>query len=108
MDKYIKVLHRIWDLVKKIFLRVVNFIKNILNFFKTPERLSTLRENNNIISLSIKENLDNGNYNIVNCLFDLNENDVIDFEEDALGIQATDIDEETKMKFGNKSAIFLS
>lgn len=107
MSKFIDLLRKIWEFIKKIFLKVVNFIKNIVLFFKDPERLKKLQEKENLIAVSIKEKLDSGNFKIVNCLYDKETEEVIDMEMDAIGIEAESLDEETKQKFGDKDMIVL-
>lgn len=107
MSKFIDLLRKIWEFIKKISLKVVNFIKNIADFFKDPKRLKKLQEKEKLIAVSIKENLDNGNFNIVNCLYDKETDEVVDMEIDAIGIEAESLDKETKQKFGNKDQIVL-
>lgn len=106
-DNAIAILHSIWDRIKKFFVSLLNFAKNIVSFFKNPQRLQKLKENSDIIAISIKENLESGNYNVVNCLFDKDTNKVVDYEENAQGIVANDIDKETEQNFAGKSMIIL-
>lgn len=93
---------------KKIFLKIVNFVTNIVSFFKDPQRLKKLQEDKNRIAISIKENLDNGKFNVVNCLYDKTTEEIVDMETDALGINAESLDEETKQHFGDKDMIVLN
>ena len=67
MPDFIELLRKIWDFIKKIFLKVVNFVKNIVGFFKDTQRLKKLQEEKNTIAVTIKENLNNENYHVVNC-----------------------------------------
>lgn len=106
MDFFIELLEKIWNVIKKIFVAIINFAKNIVNYFKNPSRLKKLQEDSNRIAVAIKENLDNGDYKVVNCLFDKAENQIVDVK-DAQGISADNIDEETKNAFGDKSMIVL-
>lgn len=106
MDFFVELLEKIWNTIKKIFLKIVNFAKNIVNYFKNPARLKKLQEDSSNIAVSIKENLDNGDYKIVNCLFNKDTNQVIDIS-DAEGISAEDIDAATKDAFGDKSMVVL-
>lgn len=107
MSKFIDLLRKIWEFIKKISLKVVNFIKNIADFFNDPERLRKLQEKKDLIAVSIKEKLDNGDYHIVNCLYNKVLEDVVEVETDAIGIEAESLDEETKQKFGDKDMIVL-
>lgn len=108
MSFFVELLREIWGFIKKIFVRVVNFFQNIVSFFKDPSRLKKLKEDSNILAVSIKENLDNGDYKIVNCLFDKSDNKIVDQEEHAMGIQAEYMDNKTANSFGNKDMIILS
>ena len=108
MSYFIELLRKIWDGIKKIILKIVDFAKNIVSFFKDPQRLKKLQEDKNRIAISIKENLENGQYNLVNCLYDKTTEEIVDMETDALGMNAENLDEETKQKFGNKDMIVLS
>lgn len=108
MGFFIELLRSIWDFIKKIFVKVINFARNILSFFKDPSRIRKLKVDSNVIAVSIKENLNNGNYNVVNCLFDKSSNTVVDLENQAMGIEAEDIDDFTEEKFGDKDMIILT
>ena len=108
MPDFIELLRKIWDGIKKIILKIVDFAKNIVSFFKDPQRLKKLQEDKNRIAISIKENLENGQYNLVNCLYDKTTEEIVDMETDALGIEAGSLDEETKQHFGDKDMIVLN
>lgn len=100
-------LQSVWAYVKKIFIRILNFLRNIVNWFRQPERLEKVRHNENVVAVAIKNNLDNGNYNIINCLFDKSEGEIIDYEEDVLSIEAESLDDETRQQFGYKEMLIL-
>ncbi|TXJ37679.1 hypothetical protein [Brachyspira aalborgi] len=108
MSYFIELLRKAWEFIKKIFLKIVNFVTNIVSFFKDPQRLKKLQEDKNRIAISIKENLDNGKFNVVNCLYDKTTEEIVDMETDALGINAESLDEETKQHFGDKDMIVLN
>lgn len=108
MGFFLELLRSIWDFIKRIFVRVINFTRNIVSFFKDPNRLRKLKEDSNKIAVSVKQNLDNGNYKVVNCLFDKSSNTVVDLENQAMGIEAEDIDVFTEEQFGGKDMIILS
>lgn len=108
MSYFIELLRKAWEFIKKIFLKIVNFVTNIVSFFKDPQRLKKLQEDKNRIAISIKENLDNGKFNVVNCLYNKTTEEIIDMETDALGINAESLDEETKQHFGDKDMIVLN
>ena len=108
MSYFIELLRKAWEFIKKIFLKIVNFVTNIVSFFKDPQRLKKLQEDKNRIAISTKENLDNGKFNVVNCLYDKTTEEIVDMETDALGINAESLDEETKQHFGDKDMIVLN
>lgn len=108
MSFFIELLNAIWSFIRRIFFKVVNFFRNIVAFFKDPERLRKLHQDSNLMAISIKEKLDNGNYRVVNCLFDKSDNKVVDMKNHALGIEAEYMDNETANYFGNKDMIVLS
>lgn len=102
-----ELLNAVWAVIKKIIVKIVNFLKNILAFFKTPSRLGKLQEDKNRIAVSIKENLANGNYQVINCLFDTKSETLVAPEEDSEVISAETLDAETAAKFGNKAMLVL-
>lgn len=107
MSYFIELLRKAWEFIKKIILKIVDFAKNIVSFFNDPQRLKKLQEDKNIIAISIKENLDNGQFNIVNCLYDKATGKMVDMETDAQGIEAESLDEETKQRFGDKDMLII-
>ena len=108
MSFFIELLRSIWNFIKKIILKVINFAKNIISFFKNPQRLKKLKQNSNLMAIAIKVNLDNGQYKVVNCLYDKVKNEVVEEETDAVGIEAEKLDKETKQHFGNTDMIILN
>ena len=106
MDFFIELAQEIWAFIKRILIKILNFARNIVGFFKNPSRLKKLKEDRNLMAIAIKENLDNGNYKTVNCLFNKATNEVEDYQE-ALGIESEDIDSETEQAFGDKAMIVL-
>ena len=108
MPNFIELLRKAWEFIKKIILKIVDFAKNIVSFFKDPQRLKKLQEDKNRIAISIKENLENGQFKVVNCLYDKTTEEIVDMETDALGIEAESLDEETKQHFGDKDMIVLN
>lgn len=107
MDKWVKFLQNIWNHIKHIFLKIIKFFKNIVSYFRHPDKLKKLQDDSDLIAVSIKENLDTGNYNVVNCLYNSRTENVVDLQEDAEGITAENIDSTTSDSFGNKSMIVI-
>ena len=110
-DFLVKMFSSIWDALKRlgkiIFRAILSFANNIARFFKDPLRLKKLKEQKNKLAVSIKENMENGNYNVVNCLYDQNTGEVDDLETDGVGIESNELDAEARLQFGNKDMIIL-
>ena len=104
---WIDFLRSIWYKIKRFFVKCLSFVKNIVGFFKDPERLAKLKKDKNVIATTIKERLANGNYNTVSCLFNTVTNEVEDLQVDAQGFESEDIDSQTAMAFGDKEMIVL-
>jgi hypothetical protein len=104
---FIELLHTIWNFIKHIIVGILNFGDHIVNFFKNPNRLRTLKNDSDLMATTIKENLGNGNYNLVNCLFDKSTEQVVEMETNAQGIEASGLDEQTRNAFGDKDMIVL-
>lgn len=107
-DAIVELLKEVWSFIKKIFLRLVSFVKNIVSFFRDPSRMGKLQADKDKIAVSIKENLDNGEYRVVNCLYDKSTNAIVEPEEDALVMNAEDLDAETSRAFGDKNMIVVN
>lgn len=107
-DFFIELARGIWDCIDHAFKAILNFAHHIVGFFKNPSRLKKLKEDRNLMAIAIKENLANGNYKTVNCLFNKATNKVEDEDyQEALGIESNDIDSETEQTFGDKAMIVL-
>lgn len=100
-------LNDVWEFIKKIIVKIVSFLKNILSFFKNPNRLRKLQEDQNRIAVAIKEKLDNGDYQVVNCLYDKQDCKLVTPEDDAEVITSEDLDVDTRKTFGTKDMIVL-
>ena len=98
-------LEAIWDFISHWFVQILNFFGNIVSFFQDPLRKQKILTDKNKVAVSIKENLQNGNYNVVNCLFDQEVGAIVDY--DAETYEAQTLDRETQTKFGNKNMIIL-
>lgn len=106
-DFFVDLLETLWDKIKHVFLTVCRFAINVVRFFKDPSRLSKLKRNKDLLAVSIKENLNNGQVRVVNCLFNEETEEVEDYEEDALGMEAGGVDQELANAFGNKPMVIL-
>lgn len=97
----------VWEWIKKIVLKIVSFLKNIMGFFKDPNRLKKLKADQDRIAVAIKENLANGNYQVVNCLYDKEKSELVTPEQDAEVITAEQLDAQTISNFGDKEMVVL-
>ena len=100
-------LAKVWEWIKKIVVRIVSFVTHIVSFFRDPSRLRKLREDQNRIAVAIKERLDNGDYQVVNCLYDKEENSLVDPDEDAQVTTSKDLDRETRNAFRDKDMLVV-
>ena len=96
-----------WDQIKKIVVAIISFVRDIVSFFRDPDRLKKLQEDQNRIAVSIKGKRKNGDYQIVNCIYDRAKEELVAPEEDAVLITGKQLDAETKKAFGNKDMIVL-
>lgn len=101
LDVIWEALKKIWHTIKKIILKILNFIINIVNWFK--ERSKIKLQDPNIIATTIRQKLENGDYIIVNALYNTETNTI----KDAVVYQCEELDEQTKMAFGGKDMIIL-
>lgn len=100
-------LAKVWEWIKKIVVAIISFIDNIVSFFRDRNRLRKLQEDQNRIAVSIKEKRENGDYQIVNCIYDKAEKKLVDPEEDAVLITSKQLDAETQRNFGSKDMLVL-
>lgn len=96
-------LKQIGKVIKILFLT----FKNIIMFFKDPGRLTKLRENRNLLAICLKERQSNGEYNVVECLYDEQTEEIVGAQYHSLGISTHNLDNVTKQNFGNKDMIIL-
>lgn len=100
-------LAEVWEWIKKIVVAIISFARNIISFFRDRNRLRKLQEDQNRIAVSIKEKLENGDYQVVNCLYDKEESKLVTPEEDAEVITSEKLDADTKRNFSGKDMIVL-
>lgn len=101
---------KVWEELKRfgkwLLEKILNFAKNIKDFFLERSRKELLRKRKDLLAVSIKERLGNGNYGVVNCLYDTDTEDIFDMEE-AQDVEAEQLDDETIRNFGDKEMIVL-
>lgn len=121
LDAIRKLLKRAWNFLKKIFVKVVNFLQNIVNFFKSKyDAIIKKKPNAVAVSIIIKENMEKGDYNnvkmsdfdtnlskdkIINTFYDEDTGEIL--EEETQVISYESLDEQTKAQFSDKDMIVL-
>lgn len=98
----------VWDIIKKIWVAILSFTEHIRDFFRNALRLKKIQNNSDIIATSIKRKLEDGDYAVVNCLYDTEENKLVDYKRDAEIIAAEKLDATTRKMFGRKNMLVLS
>ena len=106
-DSIKKLLEDVWKLIQKTIVQVFNFFKNIVTWFSQPSRLEKIMRYPEIIAVAIKMNLENGDFNVANVLYDKAKDELVNPKDDAIIVTASDLDSETLSKFGNKDMLIL-
>lgn len=97
----------VWSFIKHIYRKVVSFFTDIYGYFKEKSRLKKLQEDKENLAISIKQKLDSGDYNVVNCIFNKKTGQLTDYENAAEHISAEALDSDAQSKFGNKDMLLL-
>lgn len=97
----------VWNFIVKVVVTVCDYVQNICRYFRDASRQAILRRKKNVLAVAVKKHLDDGNYNVINCLFDEEKRKVVD-PEDMEIVTAENLDEETKAKFGRNDVLVLS
>jgi hypothetical protein len=95
---------RLGKAVIRLVMKVIYFIKNIVSWFKNPDRLRKIKEDKNTLAVVIKQKMENGEYETINCLFNEDTNDV----EEAEIISSEQLGKETAKNFKDKDMMILS
>lgn len=107
VDGIFEAIDALGDAIMRLFRAVVRFFQEIVKFFKNKGRLAKLQCDKNLLAVSVKQKLKNGNYKVVNCLFNEKTGELSNPEEDAQVIESEDLDTETKAQFGDEDMIIL-
>lgn len=97
----------VWSFIKHIYRKVVRFFTDIYGYFKDRARLKKLEEDKENLAIAIKQKLDTGDYNVVNCIFNKKTGQLTDYENTAEHISAEALDSDTQTQFGNKDMLLL-
>lgn len=79
---------------------------HVIKYFKSPDKLSELRENKNFIAVALKENQTDGSVKVACCMFDKSISEVVDIEK-AYCWYAKNLDKDLQDAFGDKPMIVL-
>lgn len=100
-------IQNVWDSIKKFYYNIISFRQHIISFFKDPVRLEQIQNNKNNIAVTIREKLKNGDYTVVNTLFNTDTGEVVDYQNCAEANIAPELDAETNRNFGGKDMMVL-
>lgn len=92
----------IWESIKKTFVRVLKFFKNIVNWFRSDGRMKKVQQEKNLVANTIKMKLGQKDYAVAN-IFNTETNEM----EDVEAFEYEELDEETKSRFGNKDMVVI-
>lgn len=93
----------IWNSIKKTFVRVLKFFKNIINWFRSDGRMKKVQQEKHLVANTIKINLGNKNYAVAN-IFNTETNEM----EEVEAFEYAELDEETKSRFGDKEMVVIT
>ena len=93
-----------WNLIKNIVNTIItSFRDHIVRFFR--ERRNKIDANT--LAISIKSKLNSGDCSFVNCLYDQENNEIINPENDAQIVNYEQLDQQTKNAFNGKDMLVL-
>ncbi|MWV61578.1 hypothetical protein DCO58_08815 [Helicobacter saguini] len=92
-----------WEKIRKIILAIVRFMDNLVAFFKQDDIREKLKNDKDLSALIFKEEMENGNIRILQCLYDNKTQKVL--ETNMQGIETKELDSETKGHFKNDDLI---
>ena len=113
-EEIIKLLERAWDFIKKVFVKVIDFFDNILNFFESKYNEIILKHPKaKAVSIKIKDDLASGNYNsvslskgkIINTFYDEATGEIIEEATEVISYES--LDGQTKEQFGDKDMLVI-
>lgn len=116
IEKISQFLKRVWKSLKKIFVKIVSFVNNVISFFKAKyNSIIKKHPNAQAISLKIKANIESGEYNtvkisdyqVVNTFYDQDTGEIITENESTEVISYESLDYETKQRFGDRDMIII-
>ena len=82
-------------------------MEDVLFFFKSPEVISELKKNSDLVACVTREEKD-GSIFVTACIFDKNKNEISDIEKNGKIWKAGKLDDRLTETFGDKEMIILS
>lgn len=111
INSIVEFFKRIWGglvkFCKIVFIVILKFTENVISFFKSPMRWAKLKANKKLLPIVLKQKLKNGDYNIIEGIFDEEKDDMVDIEKETQGIECERLDSELKGYFGDKDLVIL-
>ncbi len=95
------------DFIKKIFVKIIEFFRNIVNFVKKLHQKYKYRKGIKMVSVKINDLIKEEEYNIYTGVFNTETGELENYEEDSEIISGENIDEETKKAFGSKELVIF-
>ncbi|WP_461830195.1 hypothetical protein [Aquifex sp.] len=105
MDYIVNLLRSIWNAIKKIFRKILNFFNDIVDWFRAKIHKYIDKPYIKAVAVRIDDALKNGNYRIVKCFYDTKKGKIID--EDLEGIEAEQLDDYAQDIFKDKPVVIL-
>ena len=92
-----------WNYLKKLWVKLLNWINNIVSWFRRPERIKKIEKNSNLVAATLKERLANGDYEVCNCLYDMETEEIKEGEI----IKTEELEQKAKNMFKNKNLVII-
>ena len=96
---------KVWNFLKRVTVKILNFFNNIVNWFKNPETLAEIRKDLNNLPVAVKQNLANGKVTVITGIFNKATGELS--VKHTIVYDAEKLDEETAKRFGDKDLIIL-
>lgn len=92
------------ELGKCLRILIAKFVDHIKKYFL--DRKELLRKNKNYLAVSIKDKIAEGKFNVVNCLYDEETEEIVN-AADGQAWEAKELDRETLRHFGDQDMLIL-
>ena len=82
-------------------------LEDVVSFFKQPEILAKLQEDQNRIAVALKEKTEDNSYSVILCIYSQNDATLVTPEMAAKRFEAEELSVDLTSIFGNKDMIVL-